>query len=238
MSKQKKEIPTEWPEGLSDAEVCAYLRAHPDFLKQNPEVLDDLNVPARVQGRGVVDFQQVLMEKLRHENTRVRQTQRHLVETSRANLSNQARVHSSALLLLEARSFEEFIRTITQDLAIVLDVDAVSLVIESNGEDIPHAHASGVRIAPFGFVEAVMGDRDALLRSNIQGSEDIYGAAAGSVFSDALLRLEVSDSTPLGVLAFGARNPEAFHPDQGTELIGFLGHVVERCLRLWLDIPE
>ena len=37
-----------------------------------------------------------------------------------------------------------------------------------------------------------------------------------------------------GLLAFGATDPLRFHPDQGTDLLAFLGGVLERSLRRWL----
>ena len=49
------------------AQVAAYLRAHPDFLCQNLEILDVLTPPGRVSGNGVTDMQQYLVEKLRRD---------------------------------------------------------------------------------------------------------------------------------------------------------------------------
>jgi len=54
------------------------------------------------------------------------------------------------------------------------------------------------------------------------------------VRSQALIRLNVSPEVPPCVLALGSRDPEMFHPGMRTELVGFLGRVLERCIRSWL----
>jgi len=35
----------------------------------------------------------------------------------------------------------------------------------------------------------------------------------------------------------GARDERRFHPGQGTELLGFLAHVVSGCIKGWLERP-
>ncbi len=69
------------------------------------------------------------------------------------------------------------------------------------------------------------------------GDPAIYGPGAGLIQSEALLRLMISSRTPAGLVAFGSRDPDLFHDGQGTELIAFLGSVIERLLRSWLDLP-
>jgi uncharacterized protein YigA (DUF484 family) len=66
----------------------------------------------------------------------------------------------------------------------------------------------------------------------------IFGAAAGLVASQALIRLEISPATPPALLALGARQPDQFHQGQGTELLTFLAGVLENCIRAWLDLPD
>ena len=88
-------------------------------------------------------------------------------------------------------------------------------------------------------VDSVIGPgRRVLLRCDIQGDPAIFGAAAGLVASEALIRMRPSQATPSAMLALGARKPDQFHPGQGTELLIFLADVLERCVRTWLNLPE
>jgi uncharacterized protein len=58
------------------------------------------------------------------------------------------------------------------------------------------------------------------------------------VRSEALLRMHPSIHCPTGVLAIGSRAEGTFDPGQGTELLAFLGRVVELCIRTWLGLPK
>ncbi len=72
--------------------------------------------------------------------------------------------------------------------------------------------------------------RSAIRRSSAPGAE--------LVRSDAMLRLNISSHAPAGLIAFGARHPGYFHAGQGTELMSFLGRVIEFGIRTWLDLPK
>lgn len=224
-------------EAPSAADVCAYLREHPDFLAQHAELIQSQTPPRVDRGNGVLDLQYYMVERLRADLDRLKDQQRDLLAASRANLNGQNRVHAAVLFLLDAQSFEHLIQTITTDLAVLLDLDVACLIVESNGHDIPHVHTSGVRVVEHGTIEAWLGSRDVILSGEIEGDSEIFGAGAGLVRSEALLRLTVSSDTPVGLLAFGSREPDRFQDGQGTEQLRFLARVVERCIRSWLDLP-
>lgn len=221
---------------LSQDDVMEWLKSNRDFFKEHPQILDDLDMPGTRHGKGVVDFQSALVERLKHDKTTAHRIQKELIETFRANMNNQTRIQTAVLVLLEAESFEELVETITQDFPVLLDVDTVNVVIEATSKEIPFINQSGIRFVRQGTVAKWLGTGDALLQANINGQEEMFGPGAGLVKSHALLRLEISQNTPAGILAFGSRNPDAFQPDQAIDQIGFLAQVVERCFRIWLDV--
>ncbi|HYG91929.1 MAG TPA: DUF484 family protein [Azospirillum sp.] len=225
------------PDTLTPEDVCNYLREHPDFLVQHAEVIDHLTPPTVDRGRGVVDLQAFMVERLRSEIRNLKDQQRELITTTRANMNSQNRIHAAVLFLLDAQNFEQLIQTIATDLAVLLDLDIACLVVESNGLDIPHVHRSGVRVVEPGAIDRWLGTRDVVLNADVRGDPEIYGPGAGLVRSEALIRLQVSSETPEGLLAFGSREPDMFHNGQGTELVCFLARVVERCIRSWLELP-
>lgn len=223
---------------ITAEDVIAFLKKEKHFLRDNPELLEEMAAPGQDRGKGVVDFQQMLVERLKKDKSQAHKLQKDLIETFRANMNNQNRVQTAVLVILEAETFEEFVETVTQDLPVLLDVDTVNLVIESTSKEIPFINQAGIRFARQGFVKSWLGEGDALLQPNINGHEDIFGPGAGLVKSHALLRLEISTNTPAGIIAFGSRNPDAFGPDQAIDQIGFLAQVVERCFRIWLDVTD
>ena len=222
---------------LRAEDVIDWLRQHPLFLQQHPDAVGLLHPPkAQGYGKGVADFQHYMVQRLRADRDEVLETARDIVETSRANQNNQARFHSAILMLLDAQNFEEFIRTITIDFAAILNVDIVSIVVETDGQAIPHIDLAGVRAAKAGTIDLLMKKKLTLLEANIDGFEMIYGGGAGLVRSQALLRLNVAAGSPPILLAFGSREAQMFEDGQGVELLSFLGGVIERCFRAWLDL--
>lgn len=212
-----------------------------EFLKNNQDDTDLLEalIPAKKRGRRgePADFQAYAIERLRNEKEEAIEISKDIVETSRANMNNQQRIHTAVLRLLEAQNFEDFIHSITMDLASILDVDIAVLVVEADGDDIPHVNTNGIRIIPQGTTDKWMKDKPVLLQDNISGSEAIYGGGATLVQSQILLRVDISLDTPPAILAFGSRDPNMFGEGQATDQILFLARVIERSFRAWLNLP-
>ncbi len=223
---------------LNAGRVAAYLRAHPDFLLRHPDLVSVLAPPAPERGDAIVDMQQFMLTRLQDEVRRIKDEQRDLLKATRANIQSQARIHDAALALLGARTFEHLVQTFTTDLALLLDVDVVMLCVETADGLLPRVDVHGLGGLPVGSVgDLVSGDREVLLRDDIIGDPLLYGAGAGLVRSDALIRLAVSGMAPPCLLAMGSRDPQRFHPGQGTELLGFLGRIGSLSIRSWLDLP-
>ncbi|HEY2891896.1 MAG TPA: DUF484 family protein [Dongiaceae bacterium] len=221
---------------LTAAQIVDYLKRHPTFLLRHPELLEVQAAPGRVKGEAVVDLQQFMVERLRKDLTRLRGLQDEMVANSRDNLSTQDRIHKAALALLAAENFEHLIEIVGTDLAVLLDVDAAALCVEATADKNPRS-VEGVQVLPAGHVDALLGaNHDVLLRDDAEGDQAVFGPAAGLVRSDALIRLTISDSVPVGLLAFGTRHPGYFNAGQGTELLTFLARVLEHCLRQWLGL--
>jgi uncharacterized protein YigA (DUF484 family) len=228
---------------LAAADVAAFLRRHPDFLTNRPDLVAILTPPAREMGDGVVDLQRFMLERMRTDVARLKLVQRKLIATSRANLQNQSRVHGAVLAILAATTFEHLIAVVTEELTLLLDIDAVGLCVEATQGKRAPKHpvlTTGVQVLEAGAVDELLGSaHDVLLRSDVVGDPALFGAAAaGLVRSDALVRLRVSSAAPVGLLALGARKPGVFHPGQGTELLTFLAQVIEHSIRAWLDLPD
>jgi uncharacterized protein YigA (DUF484 family) len=214
-------------------QVVGYLRRHPNFLTDHPEVLEVLSSPASDRGDRVVDLQLFLVERLRSQLAEVNQAHDNLVAVGRLNMAVQARVHRATLALLSARSFEQLIETVTTDLAVILDLDAVALGVEQATEELPPVRLGGLVQLELGTVE-----RSVTLVKTTKSQATLFGAASSLIRSQALIRLSVSRKTPPALLALGSRRPEQFREGQRTELLTFLARALERCIRTWLKLPD
>jgi uncharacterized protein len=226
--------------GQADAiragDVIAYLRDHPDFLERHPDALHLLRAPSRQDGDGVVDFQHFMLERLRHDLGRLRDEQQSLIAVSRSNLASQCRVHKAILAMLKAQSFEHLLQIVTTDLAVLIDVDIVTLGVESTAARTTRLPVPGIHLLRAGMVDQLLGcDRDALLCTDIKGDPALYGGAAGLVRSQALLRLSFGRSGPAGLMCIGTRKADTFCPGLGAELLGFLARAVEITIAQWLE---
>jgi uncharacterized protein YigA (DUF484 family) len=221
---------------LSPAEVRAFLLQHPDFVASDADLIAAL-APARDEGGNVVDMQQYVIGRLQRQVRTLRDIQSDLIEASSLNSLAREQVHAAALAMLDARSFEAFVAYVAapEGLARTLGLRAAAICIEAAN---PRADASGVRILEIGGVARMMGgDMPYRLVANVHGSRGLYGELADEVQSEALVRLDFSRVTPPGLLALGGAGTEQFHPDQAADLLEFLARIVERCIRLWLDLP-
>lgn len=220
---------------LTDDDILEWLKANPKFLSRNPDAAEFLVPPRRVNNdRKVADFQSYMIQRLKDDREDVIQSARDIVETSRANMNNQTRIHHSILMLLDATTFDDFIHTITMDLAAMLDVDIISLVVEFDDPVLPQIDLTGVRVVGPGTLDLLTKAQRIVLESGIAGLDELYGGGAGLVKSQCLMRLHIAEGAPDVLLAFGSRNPVMFQPGMGTEQISFLGGVIERCFRAWL----
>ena len=223
------------PQELGGREIIAYLKQHPDFLDRHPEALRLLRAPSREVGEGVFDFQHFMIERLRGELSRINQEHRTLIAASRGNLASQGRVHKAALAILAAPSFEQLLQIVTTDLAVLLDVDIVTLGVESSASParlMPH----GIHLLKAGTVDTLLGaERTVLLQADLPGDAALFGGAAGLVRSQALLRISIGSGAPIGLLCIGARRAGRFHPGLSTELLSFLARVLGITISQWLS---
>jgi len=216
-------------------DVLGYLRRHPDFLERHPEALRLLRAPSRELGDGVFDFQHFHVERLRRDLARVNLEHRTLIAASRGTLASQGRVHKAVLAILAAGSFEQLLQTVTTDLAVLLDVDVVTIGVESTAAPAGRLSVHGIHLLKAGAIDALLGpERNILLHADAPGEAVLFGGGAGLVRSQALLRLRFGRGAPAGLLCIGTRQPGRFHPGLGTELLNFLAQVVGITVAQWL----
>ncbi len=223
---------------MTKEDIITFLRENPNFLEENPDAVE-LLIPERARPKkgDVANFQSYMIERLKSDKDEVVDGYKEIVENSRANMNNQARVHEAVLRLLEAKRFDEFIHTITIDLAVLLDVDIAAFLVEAQGDQIPSINTAGIRMVPEGTVDKWMEGKNTRLQDNISGIEPIYGGGAALVKSQILLRIDISMDTPPAIIAFGSRDADMFQDGQSTDQIQFLSRVIERCFRSWLNVP-
>lgn len=230
MVDKKKKISTE----IDASDIKEYLRHHPDFLINNPDLFSILTPPDRSTDDEVVDFQNIMIEKIRTSLTELQNNQGSLIDTSRSNLTTQAQVHEATLALLDAQSLEHLIHMVTEDWPDSLHIDVIRICFE-NGHKKSARQLDDVTWLNFGAVDQFLKKNNIIqLRGAGTVEQEIFGPARSLIKAEALIRIDESDYNPPGILAFGSRDADMFYPGQGTELLSFLGKSFHKCLVQWL----
>jgi uncharacterized protein YigA (DUF484 family) len=190
---------------VTSEEVASFLRAHPDFLAERPELYGALTPPDRRHGN-VADHMAAMVRAGRHEVARV-------LEAGRARQGLGARVGEAVLALLRTVAPLD---CVAEEWPALLAMESVRLLAE--GE--PRRHLAALR--PGEAAEMLPGHR-VLLRAG-SGCARLHGEAAALVAREALIPVR-----PGLLLVLGAREA-ALLPAQ-TQPLAYLGRALAARLQ-------
>lgn len=208
--------------------VRAYLRDHPDLVREDGELLALIARPG--DREGVVDLGGAARDKLLEEVRQLKALNGGIVETARANLAIQSQVHMAVLGLLEAESLAALDRKVAGRVTGALGVDVVRVYIEGHA---PLQQSESILGCAEGFVSDVLGQKIERLGAVVEDqARTLYAPQGARVQSEAIVRLDFNGHD--GMLALAARDPHLFQMGQGTELLNFLARTIERLILRWL----
>ncbi|MCW0367449.1 hypothetical protein NB699_002432 [Xanthomonas sacchari] len=209
-------------------EVAAWLRRHPGFLKQFPDLALTLVVP-RDDGptASLASYQ---LEVLRDKNRELSRRLADLAANAQVNERLAVRTHQLTLALMRQRSTADSVRAMAASLQEDFQGDLVSIVLL---QPLP-----GLEQAPWLQVLAADDPRLAPFRDCLKDGEPIcgrlqpekqallYGERVDEVQSTALLPLP-----GLGLIAVGSRDPNRFYPGMGTLFLRMMGEALAVALQ-------
>jgi hypothetical protein len=228
-----------------DAGVRASIMADPAVLLDDKEVMHALVAAnERLMGPNIVDMRGLAMDRLEARLDRLEDTHRSVIAAAYDNLAGTTQIHRAVLRLLEPTRFETFLRDLGSDVAAILRVDSLRLVLESpdgRGDPAVQRLHAVLSVEDPGFVDLYLAAgragapaRPVTLREIRPEDPRVHGEAALRIRSEACLRLDLGPGTRPGMLVLGSEDPRHFAPQQGTDLLLFLGGAFERIMRRWL----
>jgi uncharacterized protein len=231
-------------EELSAVRVACYLRKHPDFFINHPELMELLVFPEKKLGDNVVDFQHYALSQLQENIVKERERFQNLLLSARTNVSVQQQVQQAIKRVVKAPNLEMLMRVLTEDFITIFDVDVARLAIESDmpelyEEDQAGSAAMGIVFLPIGASQALCGNHNSFLSDDITREDSevidvIFSDCNWLVRSCVMLRLEL-DATPAeAMLCFGVRDVGRYHKGQHVDLLDFLAQIVEERLDVCL----
>lgn len=215
-------------EKLGAHEVAAWLRRHPSFLQQFPDLALTMVVPR--ENGPAASLASYQLDVLRDKNRELSRRLQELFGNAQENERLAVRTHQLTLALLKQTSAADTMRAMAASLAEDFQGDMVRIVsfhpvdgiddadwLQVIAED--DARLSGFRDL-MGSGEPICGrlhpDKNALL----------YGVRAEDVQSSALLVLPGT-----GLVAVGSRDPNRFFPGMGTLFLRMMGEALAVALK-------
>ena len=223
----------------------AAILATPDAVLDDNDLMQAL-VTANEQARGdnVIDLRDIAMQRLEARLDRLEGTHRSVIAAAYENLAGTNQIHRAILRLLEPTDFEDFLRTLGNDVAEILRVDHITLVLETTVvQSDPAVNSLGgiLTIVKPGFIDNYLtadrsgNARDVTLREISRLDPLVYGTEIEGLGSEACLKLDLGVGRLPSMIVMGTRDPRHFTPQLGTDLLTFLAGVFERSMRHWLS---
>ncbi len=225
-------------EKLGAHEIATWLRRHPTFLQQFPDLALTLVVP-REQG-SAASLASYQLEILRDKNRELTRRLHELFGNAQENERLAVRTHQLTLALMKQNSAADTARAMAATLAEDFNGDLVRMVLLSNGTSEPVADLEDTdwlqtlaeddaRLAP--FRDCLKAGEPICGRLQPEKNALLYGLRAEDVASSALLPLP-----GLGLLAVGSRDANRFFPGMGTLFLRMMGEAFETAMRRFPDV--
>jgi hypothetical protein len=215
-------------EKLGAHEVAAWLRRHPKFLQQFPDLAVSMVVP-REDGpaASLASYQ---LDVLRDKNRELSRRLHELFANAQENERLAVRTHQLTLALLKQRSAADTVRAMAASLAEDFQGDLVRMVLfepvagMDDSDWLQVVAGDDARLAP--FRDALAGGEPICGRLHPDKNALLYGARVDEVQSSALLPLP-----GLGLLAVGSHDPNRFFPGMGTLFLRMMGDALAVALQ-------
>jgi len=218
----------ETQEKLGAHEVAAFLRRHPRFLQQFPDLAVSLVVP-REEGSAssLASYQ---LEVLRDKNRELSRRLQDLFANAQENERLSVRTHQLTLALMRQKSPADTLRAMAATLAEDFNGDLVRLVVFhpvaglDDTEWLQVIAQDDARLQPF---RDCLADGEPLCgRLQPEKHALLYGMRAEEVQSTALLPLP-----GVGLIAVGSRDANRFFPGMGTLFLRMMGESLATALK-------
>ncbi|UXI68522.1 DUF484 family protein [Tahibacter amnicola] len=210
-------------DGLTAMEVASYLRRHPEFLNEFPDLALGLRLP-RDQGpaASLASYQlDVLRDKNRELNRRLHE----LIDIAHENEQLMIRVHTLTLSLMRATSLYDSLARVVAGLTEDFDTQLVRIVLFGRADSLPKAEwlivqPDGPRAMP-AFAEFLQRNETLCGRLQPEKVEALFGQRADEVKSTVLMPVN-----NLGMLAIGSDDMDRFHPGMGTVFLKLIAEAI------------
>ena len=214
------------PEKLSPHEVAVWLRRHPDFLGQFPDLALSLVVP-KEDGRTAA-LSSYQLEILRDKNKELNRRLHELSLNAQDNERLIRHIHALSLALLRTRRPDDVVNTLAACLKTDFESESVRIITFAAvyGVDEPwysHIAADDACLKP--FLDFLASNEPICGRLNPEKLPVLLGDDREFAQSIALIPIGGT-----GLISIGSRDPHRFYPGMGTLFLRWIGELFEAAL--------
>ena len=205
---------------MTTDEIARFLRTHPQFFDQHPDLLESIHVPHPYGGRAIPLSERqtvALREKTRLLEGRLAE----ILKYAEENEAISEKVHRLSVALAGARDFPALAHSLYFHLREDFAVPHVALRVWGKSVPVDFKEADAVTEEQKRHAEAMPAPQCGAAAGN--AFVPWFGEAAEHVRSLALVPLGASPA--FGLLALGAEDPKRFYPEMGTLYLRRIGEL-------------
>ena len=213
--------------------VAAYLKRHPEFLSEYPELAARLTMP-RPEG-AVSSLAVYQLQSLRDKNSELERQLGELVAIAAENEKLMERVHALTVALLRANTMEVTARTVIARLSADFHTEQVRLLLFGDEPMLPRTEwmqqlPEGAAALPE-FSDFLQKNEPFSGRLSAEKLERLFGTDAARIHSVAMMRL-----ADCGILAIGSADPDRFQPGMGNLFLKMIAATITAALARSRDV--
>lgn len=203
--------------------VAKYLRKHPGFLAEHPEILETIELPH--DSGGAVSLIERQVQQLRAQNRNLGRKLNQLVQVATDNEQLMGRLHALTLELLAIERIDAFFERLCEALKNEFNADILNISLYDRSID----------CGPDTPVFRIRRDDPDLqnLQSKLEKGETVCGrfnrTKLDFLFGSRAQWVQSAALVPLGddgLLAIGSSDPAHFYPGMGSLFLDLLASVV------------
>lgn len=216
---------------VSERELVAYLKAHPDFLSRHPDLLEAIEL--RHKAGAAVSLIERQVDMLRAKNQRLEDRLKRLTDAARENEARTLNTQRLARTLIRAPSLAAVAAGLVKSMREDFGIDEVFVGISA--VHFKRHDIEGIQsIDPDGRLARAYENffRTRLIECGPVAADRamlLFPKASKPILSAAVVPLEKEKS--LGMLALGSADAERFQPRQGKLFLELAADLVAAAIR-------
>jgi uncharacterized protein YigA (DUF484 family) len=214
-------------QSLEAMDIAEYLRQHPRFLENFPDVATELVMPReRGPAASLAAYQ---LEALRARNHELNERLAELIAIAGDNEQLMVRVHTLTVGLLRDNNLADVLKSFVAALNEDFHTDLVRVLLFRGEAELPRAGwltcvPAGAKALP-AFADFLARGEPACGRLAQEKLDRLFGTDVDKVQSTALLK--IGDA---GMLAIGSGDPNRFHPGIGTLFLKLIAQALDAAI--------